>query len=40
MVTAESSVSSFERVRADVCSVLQDLFGNLLDVGIVVLRRV
>lgn len=35
-----SSESSFQRVRADIGSVLQDLPGDLLDVGIVVLRRV
>lgn len=35
-----SSVCSFKRVRADVGSVLQDLLGDLLNVGIVVLRRV
>lgn len=40
MMTAQSSVSSFKRVRADVGSVLQDLFGNLLDVGVIVLSRV
>lgn len=40
IIAWESSVCSFKRVRADVGSVLQDLPGDLLDVGIVVLRRV
>lgn len=36
----KSSVRSFQRMRADVGPVVQDLLGDLLDVGIVVLRRV
>lgn len=40
MVPEEKSKCSFKRVRADVCSVVQNLLGDLLNVGIVVLRRV
>lgn len=40
VVTWRSSVCPFERVRADIGPILQDLPGYLLDVGIIVLRRV